>query len=534
MALDFYYFNKDDLTCLPDESKEESVKSLINLKKIIKKVYDNGLGCNCDIAFLLTYKSDLNTTFEKYKQVSQSHIDIPLITIGYYALDKIETYLPLNFYDSSIWNYYIGLEGEKKISEKIEAVLKIICNNYSNGLYQANVSKEYRKFNYRILEQSYLDKIGKSSHATFISPFVFHSGYEMKKKARELLKKIKSISGNKNYTFKWKVLLVDDYSEKKLAGLDEKYCNKKEGEEDITKKYILKSLIKKFFKNNLLKEGNINLEIDIDTVSEKDTLVDARKQIKENFYDIILVDYLLGKTDSGNRDYGDVFIKFLNEKKSNKSFLLGKYWIIPVSSFTNAFRAEIIKKGINRINDKMYILEGADFINNPALFLYNFLFGLYLQLKLSLVSKKDIINFILENLQGEDNANKQNNNDNDRKENKKNDNLRTKARRLYGLFMHKFGMREALLVDAENGSAFAKSVGEYLDNEGFEDQRFYEYTRKLIFLIGYGTHYDAPRMWEIFTFIREEVNKLGLSEKENEINILFDRIIKYLNRLTKV
>lgn len=101
--------------------------------------------------------------------------------------------------------------------------------------------------------------------------------------------------------------------------------------------------------------------------------------------------------------------------------------------------------------------------------------------------------------------------------------------------MHKFGMREALKSDAENNSAFAKSVGEYLDNEGFEDQRFYEYARKLIFLIGYGTHYDAPRMWEIFTFIRDEVNKLNLPEnKQHENDKLFERITNYLNTLTNL
>ena len=513
------------------------------------------------IDFLFVTKNDIKNP-EFYNALSkfgkEKKQPKPLISIGYYDLKNVKTYLPSGFLDSSIWNYYIAFENENKENkklpiEKLKKVIDIICNNYSNHLYEANVSIEYIKHNYNMLSISELPKTKSSSHAKEISPFKFHSEYKMKKEAKKIYNEINQIINN--HTVELDILLVDDYANKELSGIKssfkicdvtisteirkrcsklplQKVINKEEKYTQIripntfTKKYILENLIEKF--------GFGNLKIKIQSTNNSNVIDDAILQMEGKTFDIILLDYLLGENKkTGTREKGEEFIVRLNpasennkkkeQEKLKKHTLLGKHWILPVSSFNDAFSSKMTDEGIEKISNSIYIFEGADFINTPGLFLYHLLKLIQLQLNIAIVRKKDIINFILENLQGEDNANKQDNKDN----------LRTKARRLYGLFMHKFGMREALLADAENDSAFAKSVGEYLDNEGFEDQRFYEYARKLIFLIGYGTHYDAPRMWEIFTFIREEVNKLDLiEEKQKEIDKLFMRITNYLNKLT--
>jgi len=444
----------------------------------------------------------------------------------YYQFDKRKYFL-----DSSIWHYYLPMEkwNGKSFEQNLKLIIEDIQENYNMQLYDTVVAREYLEFQTRMMKNSYLEAVG-GGHAQQITPYVFHTETEMRYRADyKINEKLKKEYGNlKN--FAWRVLLVDDYAEKELR-------KNKDNKISYDKISILTKILEKDFivtKDNEIKKPEKPI-IYIKGTKESNVLEDAKSKLRKNVYDVIMLDYLLGtKSDSQERELASELFSPLNRKKLDKTRgdLMSKFWILPISAFSKAMDDKIRSLGINRVHSDWYIFNGADPIATPQLFRHNFFKLIELQLNIAIVRKKDIINFILENLQGEDNANKQNNNDNDRKENKKNDNLRTKARRLYGLFMHKFGMREALLVDAENGSAFAKSVGEYLDNEGFEDQRFYEYTRKLIFLIGYGTHYDAPRMWEIFTFIREEVNKLGLSEKENEINILFDRIIKYLNRLT--
>ena len=114
--------------------------------------------------------------------------------------------------------------------------------------------------------------------------------------------------------------------------------------------------------------------------------------------------------------------------------------------------------------------------------------------------------------------------------------VRQNARRLYGVFMHKFGLRDALKSDKEQGSAFAQSVLEYMYKERFEDLRFYENVRKLLYLVGFGTHNDAELMWDLLTYINAVALSVKTTDKElhgEKIDLFLKAVAEYISELKK-
>ena len=465
----------------------------------------------------------------------------PLISFGVLDLDSIEAYVPVYYLDSSIWNYYLNVldnkekrrnndkglareSGNSIFTKKLADIIVSILTNYTKQLYNLTVAKEFIEFQSRLLGNSYLGLPG--GHAADIAPFIFHSESLMKLKVETIKEDIKELyksgSNKNNPAIKWNILLLDDYSNKPLRG----------GKQN--KKQILEQLLetikdKTNFIFNIEDVSSINEAITKIKNNEKKDDVKNKKQ-----YDIILLDYLLGQKngDKNSREYGDEFLRKLkyDEELLKRRGPLGKFWIFPISSFSNAMLSKLEEEGIGRISDIWYIMDGADMINTPSLFVYNFLQLIYLQLNTAIVTVEDIIKFIIDNITDDSSISHKTVSTS----NEDVYGIRQRARRLYGIFMHRFGLRGALKNDEKQGSVFAESVLEYMFSERPDDLKFYENVRKLLYLVGYATHSDSALMWDLLTHISSVVASTKFESEEinkDHVNSFLQMVRDYISEL---
>lgn len=247
------------------------------------------------------------------------HIDLSGILSGN---KKLHLSVPRYYQiiDSSIWNHYVPMvkfdESKNGFYHLFTKAADEIYNNYQCGLYDTEVAKEFADVNARVLQQSYLS----GTHATGVAPFIFHSETTIKGlidkefnglKARK--KKVKDGEEEKDWPWRFRLLLVDDRAIEKENGFVKKNC----------KLSIIMRLIEKTLKfpkeknwiqyrlfeqneEGELKESESRGCIDdktkivIDCVQKYD---DAVLALKAKKYDIILLDYLLDLKD-GQRKYG--------------------------------------------------------------------------------------------------------------------------------------------------------------------------------------------------------------------------------------
>jgi hypothetical protein len=259
--------------------------------------------------------------------------------------------LRYRFFDSCIWFRYVPLSafGEDINDEnRLLNVLKYFERN--SELYRSNGAREFRDFQIRLFNESYVARFGFSeSHAGHIVPFGFHSETKMERYATDE----KSMLGN----FKWNILLVDDY-----GNIDIIKTNK-------TKGVLIKELIGEDYL--VCKKMEIAQSI-------KDGLV-LLSDSKHSF-DIILLDYYFESDGVDGSQFGEKFLVELFRPKvpdeNNPNFHTrklghhGKYWIFPVSVYGNALGDKLKENKITWYDDKWVFSPGGDPINTPNLFRY--------------------------------------------------------------------------------------------------------------------------------------------------------------------
>ena len=190
----------------------------------------------------------LSDDYKKYGQLPIIHLST--YNIFEHEFDKLPTKRYKKIIDSSIWNYYVPLDvkdidenGEVRRDKNgkpiwkydnnymlfVEALIDIIYNSDAH-LYDLAIAHEYADLNARLLEQSHLE----GSHK-IISPFLFHSESEMKKKIDEYEEKEDSdIPLATLRKFQWRFLLLDDKSLDKMSKFDDD-----DSKVDITKLQII-------------------------------------------------------------------------------------------------------------------------------------------------------------------------------------------------------------------------------------------------------------------------------------------------------
>lgn len=505
-----------------------------------------------DVVILFVVYNDLCSS-EFFDELATSNIrkksPLPVITISNYSnnelfgeenskekdneknkIDKCVKYL-----DSSIWNYFIGLdevfsdqsEGKKEDKSKECNGLKNILDSMHNyrfkkndntvfDLYQTNVAKEYVEFYSRLLLNSKLTKIG--GHAKDIKPFIFHSEAEMRSKftisdndkGESLLKKLQS----NNY--KWKILLIDDHitEDKPLSPFDN----------NETKEHT--HLIKQNIVSAILKEDNWSVQ----TVGKNEPLVNiedynihivsvidiksAIEKLKNETYDIILLDFLLGfvKDNNNNQTRREFGHELLSEIQNDEDLKLKKnplnyYWCLIMSAFPQAFLYKLREQGLSHHSNHWHLARGADPINTPELFKYSLYNLMNLQISEVDYSKKDISTHF--------------------KQYFNNDiiDIRSWAKSYYQIFISKFGKIHILKNNPE--SFFSTSFCNYFTEFRKGDLIYYEKMRNFLFLLANGSANDSGQLQMSYIEVSKEIDWSEEEKKSNKEN----RLIHYIDTM---
>ncbi len=407
--------------------------------------------------------------------------------------------------------------------------------NHNAQLLKSSVFSEYCTVNKALFNIKLKES---DSHGSHITPFIFHSETKMQEETKKLIGNNEEI-----LNLKWKCLLIDDFADVELTGL--------EGE-GLTKKVIISDIID-------------NENITIDSVSDLDSSIKSKKQyiickalekLSEKTYDIILLDYLLGENlrrkgareyshellnilhrilakDEGynEKDYSELafympiemsssytekeYFKQLIEGISRNKGPLGKFWIINISSFQTAFLDRLREQGLGHNSEHWYLSRGGDPVNSPELFNYAFYSFLRLQISQVIITKDILIRFLIQNKLIP------------KKDDKEID-VRSWSKGLYGAYIYKFGQREIISKDYECNSAFAGSVIDHINSQ-LESEKviFYDHLRQLLFQLAYGTGYNIGQTLELYKLVNSELRVTELEETFKIVGNYLESLAKY-------
>jgi hypothetical protein len=304
----------------------------------------------------------------------------------------------IKYLDSSIWNRYVPLESKYDSSpflSRLEAMLQKMIGWHEQCLYDTVPAVATLEFQTRMLLHSFISKAGNRGHNELVRPFKFHSETQMERRTQYLMDSFfrKGWENNSNLadSLCWNLLLVDDQgNEKKLSRANNiEYINPNVP----NKEEIIRKLMAEDVKINEIAVP----ENDTDIVSQ---MLCKMRTKKGQSFDLILLDYLLGDSSLGGREYGHDFMQKLMEidnqkveegenKKENdpcenkgnevrypikvRRGPFGRHWIFPISSFPHAFNDKMTQLGLSYYSNYWHLSHGGDPICTPELFRFNLL-----------------------------------------------------------------------------------------------------------------------------------------------------------------
>lgn len=455
---------------------------------------------------------------------------------------------------SSIWNYCIGFHSDSKDPyqqwlSSFKDVVKSIYHNKEFGLYDLAISQEYADLYSRLTEQAYisfgygelrnkqLNCISgvEGGHGDRISPYLFHSEFEMQEKLKKENVEEKYNKLIKNY--KWRFLLVDD----KIDENDSKgFLTSSNDKERITKRKVLEDRITSILDNNkdkslkltcktiIYKSPNYDISWKKEDYSEDiiiicvENIKDATTLMKECEFDIILLDYLLGKDDKGNQEYGYTLLEELHdlcEDATDKVQVLrddyeyqigpqGKFFFMFISAFTTAISERLNVLGLSRNEDIWEIGEGACPTNTPELFKY----------RLIHLMKHRLIQSGIEDMQNEKlletigNIYREDEGAIDRVD--RISSVRKKAHNAY----HKIlGLHYDFTILHKNDKKTSRLVSHFLEDK-VHFEAMLEHLLQLIHLTAFGTVRQWPEIWEEYKFFTRTAHFKGDDDKLSKIS----------------
>ncbi len=504
-----------------------------------------------------------------FKQDELALNELPTVHMS--TLDLLATECNLRykcFVDSSIWHYYVPI----KISadrkgydfQRFEQAIKEISENSSNQLYNFSISKEFAEFNARMLKMSYIQSFHHVvSHANYISPFLFHSEGEMKKRLIIKNPPDESCVFHQYLTrYKWRILLIDDYANESLLK-DVSVDNDKVLNPHGKLKIIINDLnkIEKYniawcrasfggtsaSQQNDLQSTDIHLDWNYEYGADKKeepniyiicvyTIEDAEKIIKHLRFDLILLDYLLGEhPEKARRTYSYELLRKIEEhsefyKQSHWIGPLNKFYFMHISAFVPAISERLQEQGLVRNTSYWHIARGACPTNTPYLFLY-YLYRLmgnrYNEMCFEKESNKkghtliDLLQQIFDS---------------------KFKNVKQKAANLFNSLLNlrnKYDIMKHDVYDEDSDRDWLHKRGSLLVYTMFPDIKcysnaFWEHIQQLIYLIAFGTVRQWPEMWEEYVFVRDRLEKAeqAANASSSDTNrLLSDKIEDYIIQL---
>lgn len=292
------------------------------------------------------------------------------------ALYNLELDHRIKFLDSSIWHRYVSTEGD--FDANFRRVLSHFVGYADNWLYESLATKATLEFHCRMLQHSFIDNYGDHGHQEAVTPFKFHSETVMERRSKKMLRSFfyrKRENGGRLSDIKWTALMIDDYSNKEIVQV-----NGSGGRPVPTKKQCIETVLN----GAPSPGGRPPLHIHIQSTASKndENIITGAINMLQNPtkepHDIILLDYLLGKSELNPKlkAYGHEFLLELATHPERHSFPrgpIGKHWIFPISSFPFAFWDKLRQMNLDGSTEKWRISSGGDPLAAPELFRFNFL-----------------------------------------------------------------------------------------------------------------------------------------------------------------
>ena len=439
-----------------------------------------------------------------------------------------------NILDSSIWNYSIDVtQQDWKSKERI--ILEEISENKDSDYYDLTIAEEYADFNARLLKEANLN----GEHGKYVSPFLFHSEWNMREKLWQYSPNINIVGGKRCddkkkalfdslLKYKWRFLLVDDKcGSSKLS----KFGNK-DIKSALSKDIIIKKNLSNLFGSNFIKDRSDDDKPGIYIDCAK-SVNEALNMLSKNKYEIILLDYLL------DNEFGHQLLQNVTKDNKGEKFCEDNYKLGPhncvyfsfISAFTSAVNERLLAEGLHKSQDFWHIADGACPTNTPYLFLYNLLHLMKKRLDDMGLEKLTIPNY-KENKEDFEECHIKSkiideifiSDDTAREENTS---VRQRANDKFNKVLSLLYHYKNLLKDTHNPGNIFESEESVLATDFIEKNPdlggFLEHLMQLVYLTAYGTVRQWPEMWEEYQFIKtvvgvqKNIENYILSLKNNNI-----------------
>jgi hypothetical protein len=474
-----------------DLNRKTVLNSLVNTNNELSK-----------IRFVSKNENNTQTYYSQFPMIAIGSEDIFISNEEKINKGIIDFHTSLNFdpryafWDSSIWNRYVPLfPYSGTYEDKLKDIFKEIFNNLLLGIYWSNISLEFIEFQSRMMINSYL--IGSGGHSLTVTPYNFHSETIMNKMALGL----SNFNKRKNESSpKWNILLLDDFGAKSLEFEKEIF--------DI-KNFSLptkKDIIENIFRNSYLSNSIVIRNVKIIN-EEKSSIIQSAFDMVLNdeiIYDIIFLDFLLEPINDkpNKRYYGTEFLKkikdcFEDENLIYRTPIANKFWIFPISVFSEAIFSDLRKEGFSFFEEEWYLNRGADPVNTPKLFLYYISRFLSEQYKFHNFSIKFIMYKFVD-------ANKKEVNE--------------IARKNFPKIAEQYGNLESL----RNKTGKSLLILHILRELG--KQIAWDHVYHFMYLLAYGTKIDLPELWEELSIIKRILMQNYSSNSKIEDKKLNDSI----------
>ncbi|NBC07011.1 MAG: hypothetical protein GVY26_07445, partial [Bacteroidetes bacterium] len=284
----------------------------------------------------------------------------------------------IKFLDASIWHRYLPVDGFWAVKEEFsfESKLADLLSKFrewiQTGIYETNVARATLEFQLRMLRNAHIVKMGHSGHFEAVRPFKFHSETVMEIWRDQIARRL--FRGERKH-LKWKFLIIDDFADEGISAGD--------GKIDITKKQLVLKLLEEAGYPQISSGDFIKVPDSNGEQGMVETCLDTL--MKEERFDVLLLDYLLGNS-GGERQYGyEVLLKLVEDSQTEKpDFFSGpfmRHWVFPISSFPFAMYDKLRQLGIDHYHKLWHLSGGGDPITTPNLFTYNLMHFLSLQVK---------------------------------------------------------------------------------------------------------------------------------------------------------
>lgn len=497
--------------------------------------------------------------------------------------------------DSSIWNYYVRIpftdvpENETRDAssvtydfDQLEYAVKNIIRYSKDGLYNLAISHEYADLHARLLQQSYLST--SEGHGKAVAPFLFHQEQEMRKGIDKYIQPKWSNENNEDEEqseedhrqttlqnlydkkipwtdtviskYKWRILLLDDHALDPMNPYD---ANEKNTTSRPDKLRIISNTLRRVFLNinigyvdynHVGRDATIKDEQTRSEVGDRkydivfycvSNITNAETALKEHKFEIVLLDYLLGKKGSSGekREYSYSLLEKIygapDKTKNSETYKFGPHkrmYFMFISSFATAVNERLLAAGLHRSEKYWHIADGACPTNTPYLFLYRLLHLMHKRVKdmgidkLSGINTKDefkdsyIYKDIINKIYGEKSKKSEGRDTN------KIGNVRRDANEHFddvlSLLYHYKRMLEDYHKPEETENIFLSTQStlatDFVDNN-YKLGGFLEHLTQLVYLTAFGTVRQWPEMWEEYQFIRSITGERIESIEEHIYNL---------------